>query len=266
VRRVAITAICVIALAGSSFAAKIEKRAHELWQNTPLLLKECSVSSSAVFVASSGEISSGTQGPTHDFCLLTFSSVQQTDDELVLSGKLTRLRAEGDDLLLRTIDEREPFQVSIDCEKKSANEQMVYRLDKALFSHAALEPNKPVPVYFRMIVNQYLGIEQKGAVQSVPAATGPKQAGVVYAPRPKYDPEPQLSKEAMARHIQGMTKVQIIVGTDGRPRDAQIMNPLGFGLDEEAVKTISTWKFEPATKDKTPVAVAVVVEINFYAP
>jgi TonB family protein len=253
----------VIALAGSSLAAKIEKRAQELWQNTPLLLKECSITSSAVLVDATGQISSGTQGPTHDFCLLEFSSVQQTDDKLLLSGKVTRLRTEGDDLMLKVLDEKEPFQVSVDCAKKSANEEKLYALDSALFSHARLEPNKPVPVYLRMIVNQYLGIEQTGSVKSAPTATAPKQAGVVYPPKPKYDPEPQFSKEAMSRHVTGMTKVRMIIDKDGRPKDPQIMNPLGFGLDEEAVKTVLTWKFDPGTKDKSPVATMVVVEINF---
>ena len=261
--RIASTAVCVIALAGSSLAAKIEKRAQELWQSTPLLLKECSLTSSAVLVDASGKISSGTQGPTHDFCLLEFSSVQQTEDKLVLSGRVTRLRTEGEDLFLKVIERVEPFQVSIDCAKKTANEGNLYALDKALFSHARLEPNKPVPVYLRMIVNQYLGIEQLGSVKSVPTATAPKQGGVVYPPKPKYDPEPQISKEAMSRHIAGMTKVQMVIDKDGHPKDPQIINPLGFGLDEEAVKTVLTWKFDPATKDKSPVATAVVVEINF---
>jgi TonB family protein len=261
--RIAAT-ICVIALSATALGAKIEKRAQELWQKTPLLLKECSVTSSAVFVDANGQVSSGTQGPSHDFCLLYFPSVQQTEDKLVLSGKLTRVRGEGDDLLLKVLEEREPFQVSIDCPKKSATEQSVYLFDKSLFSHAAFEPNKAVPVYFRRIVNQYLGIEQSGSVKSVPLATAPKQAGVVYAPKPKYDPEPPFSREAMSRHIQGTLKVQLIVDKNGRPSDPQILNPLGFGLDEAAVNTILKWKFEPATQDKSPVATVVVVEVNFH--
>jgi TonB family protein len=262
--RIAAITVCVISLAGIGLAAKLEKRAQELWQKTPLLLKECSVTSSAVFVDANGQISSGTQGPSQDFCLLSFSSVQQTDDWLVLSGKVTRLKAEGADLVLKVLDEKEPFQISIDCPKKSANEEGLYSLDKALFSHAALEPNKAVPQYFLRIVNQYLGIEPSGPVKPVGVATASNQAGVVYPPKTKYDPEPAYSNEAKSRHIEGTTKVLMIVDKDGHTKDPQVLNPLGFGLDEEAVKTVRTWTFEPARKDKSPVAVMISVEVNFH--
>jgi Gram-negative bacterial TonB protein C-terminal len=36
-----------------------------------------------------------------------------------------------------------------------------------------------------------------------------------------------------------------------------VVHPLGMGLDENAVATVSTWRFAPATKDGQPVAVAV---------
>jgi TonB family protein len=36
-----------------------------------------------------------------------------------------------------------------------------------------------------------------------------------------------------------------------------------YGLDDEAVKALKQWEFEPGTKDGAPVAVRVDVEMTF---
>ncbi len=38
---------------------------------------------------------------------------------------------------------------------------------------------------------------------------------------------------------------------------------LGLGLDEKAIEAVRQWRFEPAKKDGTPVAVQINVEVNF---
>ena len=54
-----------------------------------------------------------------------------------------------------------------------------------------------------------------------------------------------------------------VVGPDGRVRDVKVQRSLGLGLDEKAIEAVKTWKFEPARKDGTPVAVQINVEVNF---
>jgi periplasmic protein TonB len=39
---------------------------------------------------------------------------------------------------------------------------------------------------------------------------------------------------------------------------------LGMGLDEKALETVRTWRFEPGQKDGLPVAVQVHVEVIFH--
>jgi TonB family protein len=56
----------------------------------------------------------------------------------------------------------------------------------------------------------------------------------------------------------------MIVGADGIPTNIKVVNPIGMGLDEKAVETVSTWKFQPATKDGNPVAAQIAVEIDFH--
>ena len=54
------------------------------------------------------------------------------------------------------------------------------------------------------------------------------------------------------------------VTASGTTTHIQIVQPLGFGLDEEAKKSLATWKFKPATKHGKAVTVSdVCVNVNF---
>jgi TonB family protein len=55
----------------------------------------------------------------------------------------------------------------------------------------------------------------------------------------------------------------MIVDRDGRAKQISILRALGAGLDEEAVKAVSGWKFEPGKIDGVPVQYRVAVEINY---
>ena len=85
----------------------------------------------------------------------------------------------------------------------------------------------------------------------------------IRAPRLTYDPEPEYSDEAREGMVTGSLLLQLIVDANGLPRDTKNLVPLGYGLDEKAVAAVKTWKFEPATKDGKPVAVQIMVEVNF---
>jgi TonB family protein len=89
------------------------------------------------------------------------------------------------------------------------------------------------------------------------------QAGCVTAPRAVKRPSPKYPKEARRKKIQGTVVVSLIVGADGFPRDVQINKSLGYGLDEEAIKAVQKWEFEPALRDGKPVAVKAMVEVEF---
>jgi periplasmic protein TonB len=54
-----------------------------------------------------------------------------------------------------------------------------------------------------------------------------------------------------------------MVGTDGLPHDIKVIQARGWGLDEEAVNTVGTWRFDPALKDGNPVDFTVNIELDF---
>ena len=87
-------------------------------------------------------------------------------------------------------------------------------------------------------------------------------------PRPLKDPEPKYSKEARKKKIQGTVVLTLIVDRDGLPQNIRLAGPVGrgsvgYGLDEEAIKTVKKWRFKPATMDGQPVAVMINVQVDF---
>ena len=82
-------------------------------------------------------------------------------------------------------------------------------------------------------------------------------------PKLRYGPEPNYSDEARALRIRGTGVYAVVVGPDGLVSSVQVTWPLGLGLDEQAAATLSTWKFDPSTKDGVPVAMEISVEMTF---
>ncbi|HLK08664.1 MAG TPA: energy transducer TonB [Candidatus Angelobacter sp.] len=85
----------------------------------------------------------------------------------------------------------------------------------------------------------------------------------VSMPRAIYSPEPEFSEEARKTKHQGEVILLATIGADGRPRNLTVIRSLGMGLDEKALETVRTWKFEPAKKDGRPVAVQMNIILNF---
>jgi TonB family protein len=86
----------------------------------------------------------------------------------------------------------------------------------------------------------------------------------VTAPVATFSPDPEYSEEARKAKYQGVVVLTVTVGADGRPRDLRVARSLGLGLDEKAIESVRTWKFEPGKKDGAPVAVQISVEVDFH--
>jgi periplasmic protein TonB len=88
--------------------------------------------------------------------------------------------------------------------------------------------------------------------------------GGVSAPKAIYAPDPEYSEEARKAKYQGTVVLSLIVGADGVPRDIKVARSVGLGLDEKAIETVKTWKFDAGTKDGKPVATYATIEVAFH--
>jgi TonB family protein len=83
-------------------------------------------------------------------------------------------------------------------------------------------------------------------------------------PVPIYKPDPPYNPQARRHKIQGRATLRIEIDAQGNVSSVQeVSKPLGDELDEQAIETVKTWKFKPATLDGVPVPVRVPVEISF---
>ena len=83
------------------------------------------------------------------------------------------------------------------------------------------------------------------------------------APKAIYFPDPEYTEKARKKKVQGVVVLETTVGTDGRTYNIRVVQSAGNGLDEQAVKALRKWKFEPGTMDGKPVPVSLKIEMDF---
>jgi TonB family protein len=85
----------------------------------------------------------------------------------------------------------------------------------------------------------------------------------VSAPVILYSVEPEFSDEARRAKFQGTCLVALVVDEHGNPTQIHVARSIGMGLDEKAVEAVRQYKFKPAFYRGHPVAVEMVVVVNF---
>jgi TonB family protein len=91
------------------------------------------------------------------------------------------------------------------------------------------------------------------------------QSGEVIRPKVVSSVNPQYTAAALKARIQGAILLAVVVlpdGTVGKVRIAQSLDSV-YGLDDEAVKAVKQWRFEPGTRHGKPVAVEVEITMTF---
>ena len=97
-----------------------------------------------------------------------------------------------------------------------------------------------------------------------PGPTGPiRVGGNIKAPVRLHHVLPQYTEIARKTRTQGTVIVEAVIGKDGRVRSTKVLKGLPFGLDDEAVKAVRQWTFEPSTLNGKPVEVIYVLTTHF---
>ncbi len=76
--------------------------------------------------------------------------------------------------------------------------------------------------------------------------------------------EPAFSEQARRSRYEGSVLLKFTLSKQGTVDEVSVVDPLGLGLDEEAIKAVKQWKFAPGLKDGVPVPVIESVEVNFH--
>ena len=74
---------------------------------------------------------------------------------------------------------------------------------------------------------------------------------------------PKYTAEALSEGIEGTITLVVYIDKRGKLTRSRMINKLGFGLDEAAVRTVRLWTFAPATRGGRPVAGRKTVKVQF---
>jgi len=88
--------------------------------------------------------------------------------------------------------------------------------------------------------------------------------GGVSAPQVIHSVEPAFTDEARRANYQGNVSVQLIVDSEGNPQNVHLVSHLGMGLDEKAIEAVRQYKFKPAMYQGHPVAVQILIDVDFH--
>jgi len=88
--------------------------------------------------------------------------------------------------------------------------------------------------------------------------------GGVSAPVLLHQVQPEFTDEARQAKLQGTVEIQLIVDAYGNPENITVVRHLGMGLDQKAIQAVRQYKFKPATYQGHPVAVRLMVDVDFH--
>ena len=88
--------------------------------------------------------------------------------------------------------------------------------------------------------------------------------GGVSAPQLIHSVDPEFTDQARRANLQGIVSIQLIVDSRGNPQNIHVVRHLGMGLDQKAEEAVSQYRFRPAMYQGHPVAVQLVINVNFH--
>ena len=103
-----------------------------------------------------------------------------------------------------------------------------------------------------------------GSGGGIGSGVGRGVSGSVREPVVLSQPLPEYTEEGRKAKVMGVVVLEAIIRKDGTVDSFKVVRGLGYGLDESAVKTVSTkWRFRPATRNGSPVDFRAIIEVTF---
>ncbi len=78
--------------------------------------------------------------------------------------------------------------------------------------------------------------------------------------------EPVYTEVARKAAISGLVILEVIIDRAGTVKDAHVLKPLPFGLDQAAIEAVRKWTFRPGSLNGRPVDVIYTLTVNFRVP
>jgi TonB family protein len=82
-------------------------------------------------------------------------------------------------------------------------------------------------------------------------------------PKALHTPEPEFSDAARSAQAHGVVYLYVLINTEGNVAGAQALGMDAYGLAQNALNTVKTWRFKPATCHGHAVAAEMNIEVEF---
>ena len=123
---------------------------------------------------------------------------------------------------------------------------------------------KPVFLIWSILLLIGMLANAQDASSPTPQGGGPFAVGKGVSPPTVISKrEPEYTDEARDARVESTVVTRLLVSEDGTPINVSVIRGAGFGLDENAIETIKTWRFKPGTKEGKPVAVIATIHVSF---
>ena len=90
----------------------------------------------------------------------------------------------------------------------------------------------------------------------------PNRRGVY--PHAIYQPSAEYDEKDRKKKTQGTVMLSMIVTKEGKTADIKVTQSLTPGLDEQAMKAVSRWRFDPVIYDGKPCPMKIAAEVSFH--
>ncbi len=82
-------------------------------------------------------------------------------------------------------------------------------------------------------------------------------------PRPIYQLVAEYDDKDRKKKIEGYVGLSLILTKEGKTADIKVTKSLTQGLDQQAIKSVSQWTFEPVIVDGRPCPMKIAVQVTF---
>jgi len=283
-------AIWIVALTcGFSAAAaadeQLEKSLNDQYRDKTLSLRHAYTSGSQEYDADGQALKSGQEGTWTLYGSVVVKKITAGTDALRIEGN--RVAYSFDEKTKRLMPFEEPDSVKIKVRLRAS----VTSADQAnavlgrVFAVTQEDIVNSAPSYWQAFLKEQIAPHPTdvATLNTLNALTGQKQppgqatkplfpevknfkigADGVTPPKILYKQEPDFTEPARKYGVQGVVGLNVVVDRTGRISDVRIVRAVGMGLDENAIEAVKTWRFDPATKDGVPVAIAIYIEVAYH--
>jgi TonB family protein len=264
-------ATCLFLAATHAGAQDLQSVLRSTYNDKIYILRHPTIKDFQHYDANGNLLSAGVEGPWTVYGGLMIKSVELTPGLLRISGSRLLYGYEVAKKNLRPVKAKAWDKITVTVEVELSHplttSDEANDLLNRIFTFNETELVAAVPEYWRSFLQKQISAPPLSASPAKPAkakARRPYDWHGITPPQPlNAPPPPPLTGIAEKLGIGGTVALEVTIDESGKVQQPEIYRPVGFGLDEQAIATVTKWMFKPAINDGKPVPIKMIIEVDF---